>query len=69
MLGGIWGWLVKPLFEHLGEHLVLDWLFSKIWVVAMGLVWLFSKIWVGMVLALAVILVVVLIAWLVDALR
>jgi hypothetical protein len=58
MLGGIWGWLVEHLFEHLGEHLV-----------AMGLVWLFSKIWVWMVLALAVILIVRLIAWLVDAWR
>ena len=61
MLGGIWGWLVEHLFEplfkrlveHLGEYLVL--------------VWLFSKIWVGMALALAVTLVVVLIAWLVGA--
>ena len=69
MLAGIWGWLVKHLFEHLGEHLVHDWLFSKIWFVAMVLVGLFSKIWVGMVLALAVTLVVVLIALLVDALR
>jgi len=62
MLGGIWGWLVEhlfePLFERLGEPLV-----------AMGLVWLFSKIWVGMALALAVTLVVVLIAWLVDIWR
>ena len=69
MLGGIWGWLVEhlfePLFERLGEHLVamgLVWLFSKVWV-------LFSKIWVGMALAFAVTLVVVLIAWLVDTWR
>jgi len=63
MLGGIWGWLVEHLFEplfkrlveHLGEYLVL--------------VWLFSKIWVGMALAFAVTLVVVLIAWLVDIWR
>jgi hypothetical protein len=61
LIGGIWGWVERWLVEHLVE---------------MGLVWLFKhyvlmgmdfQIWVWMVLALAVILVVVLIAWLVDA--
>jgi hypothetical protein len=66
MLGGIWGWLVEHFFEHLGVHL-----FKRL--VGMGfetgLAWLLSKILVGMVLAFAVTLVVVLIAWLVDKWR
>jgi hypothetical protein len=61
LIGGIWGWVERWLVEHLVE-MGLVWLFKNY--VLMGLDF---QIWVWMVLALAVILVVVLIAWLVDA--
>jgi hypothetical protein len=66
LIGGIWGWVERWL----------AWLVDRL--VEMFLVWLFKhyvlmgmdfQIWVWVVLALAVIPVVVLIAWLVDALR
>ena len=61
MLGGIWGWLVEHLFEPIFEHLV-EMGFET------GLALLLSKIiLVGMGLAFAVSLVLVLIALLVDS--
>lgn len=58
MIGGIGGWLLEHLGEHLGKE-GLVWLLKQ-HLVLMGIDF---QIWVWMALALAIIVVVVLIAW------
>jgi hypothetical protein len=63
LIGDIWRWVEHWLFDRLFE-MVLAWLLTHYVLASIDF-----QIWVWLVLALAVILVVMLIAWLVDALR